>query len=116
MTGRLAVLAAVLAVAGTVAGCGSAGQSPGSIGQRDNVTVCQHYKIQRAHVKGLVNPTLADAMRFEVDVAADSAEAAHGTALARDLDAMSAAEAASKSSYASSGRVLADCQALGVRF
>jgi hypothetical protein len=81
-----------------------------------NTRVCGHYRTQRAHVKSLAEPTLADAVKFATWVAADAAEATPGTPLARDLAAMSTAEQDGTSSYAASARVLKDCTALGVTF
>jgi hypothetical protein len=102
------IVALVLILAGCGGGTGHASAQPA------NVRVCQHYARQRAWVKNLTYPTMADALKFVEYVAADDAESSGQ--LHHDLAAMSAAEAAGRSSYAASGRVLADCEALGVKF
>lgn len=107
----LAVLAVAAAVL-TLAACGGGAPS----GQPANVRVCQHYKVQRATVKNLAEPTLADALQFETWVALDAQQATPGTAVARDLNAMSGAMKNSSSDYDASARVLNDCTALGVVF
>ena len=109
-TARPLAALAVAATALTLAACGGSA----SPGQPANVIVCQHYKVQRAFVKNLAEPTLADAIKFEGWIAVDAAQATPGTALARDLGAMSADERHLTSSYDASGRVLNDCTALGV--
>jgi len=88
--------------------------SPATIAADNNTQVCQHYQTQRAWVKGLAKPTITDALKFETYVAADEAES-NGT-LQQDFAAMSAAEQKQKSSLAASQKVIADCQALGIRF
>lgn len=96
-----------------LAACGSSGPAssapPGPAPSQDNAVVCRHYLSQRAWVKGLAAPTLADALRFETDIAVDAAQTTPGTKLARDLSAMSADETAGRSSYAASLRVYGDC-------
>lgn len=72
-----------------------------------NALVCQHYLTQRAWVKDLTQPTIADALQFETDVAVDAVQAA-GT-LRRDLNAMQASMAAGRSDFAASRRVFNDC-------
>jgi hypothetical protein len=111
---RVARPLAALAIAATAAALAACGGSTPSA-QSADVIVCQHYKVQRAYVKNLAEPTLADAIKFEGWIAVDAAQATPGTALARDLDAMSADEQHLTSSYDASARVLADCTALGVK-
>lgn len=82
----------------------------------NNIRVCGHYRIQRAHVKNLAEPTIADALRLETWVAADAAEATPGTTLASDLGDMASGMAHTRSIYAPSLRVIKDCTALGVTF
>lgn len=110
----LRTAAAAACAAGLLAaGCSATATASQNAG---NVRVCQHYAVQRAYVKNLTEPTVADALKFETWIAADTAEATPGTALARDLGAMSTAERKLQSSYAASLRVLKDCTALGVTF
>jgi hypothetical protein len=110
--------AAALAVAAlALAGCGGASAAAG---QSVNYRVCRHYETQRAWVKNLAEPTLADAVKFGIWVALDARQATPGTPLARDLAAMAAAQQAASTPagalYDASGRVLNDCTALGVKF
>jgi hypothetical protein len=72
-----------------------------------NDLVCTHYLKQRAWVKNLVQPTLADIMQFEIDLAADMAESTGS--LHHDLNAMLAAVKAGKSDYTPSKWVYDDC-------
>jgi len=72
-----------------------------------NPTVCRHYLAQRRWVLSITQPTLADAVQMETDVAVD-AEQAYGK-LRRDLDSMSAAMSAGQSPHAASVRVYDDC-------
>lgn len=82
----------------------------------NNVRVCGHYRTQRAYIKGLAEPAVADAVKFEMWVAADAAQATPGTPVARDLAALSKAQRNYGPVYAVSTRVLNDCTALGVKF
>lgn len=111
---------AIAALGILAAGCGTVQASTQTTTNASvtpaNVVVCRHYRVQRAWVKGLAMPTMGDGIKFATWVGVDSAQAQHGTPLARDLGAMSADEQALKSSYAASARVRADCRALGVRF
>lgn len=79
-----------------------------------NTQVCQHYKTQRAWLKGLAKPTLTDALKFETWIAADEAEST-GT-LHNQFAALSSDEQHQKSSYADSMKVYGTCEALGVNF
>ena len=97
-----------VAVALTLTACGSTTHPSG------NTLTCQHYRTQRAWVMGLATPTLTDGAKFAAWVALD-AQRSTGQ-LHTDLAAMAADEQADRSSYAASSRVLADCQALGVKF
>jgi len=107
---------AVLAIAVTALALAACGGTSAPPGQAANVIVCQHYKVQRATVKNLAEPTVADAVKFRGWVAVDAAQATPGTAVARDLGVMATAQTADAAYYAASGRVLADCTALGVTF
>jgi len=109
-TARPLAALAIAVAAVTLTACGGAAAQ-----QSANVIVCQHYKVQRAYVKNLAEPTLADAIKFEGWIAVDAAQATPGTALARDLAAMSADEQHLTSSYDASARVLAACTAIGVK-
>lgn len=102
---------------GCAAGAAASGNSTPAASQNvNNIRVCDHYRTQRAYVKNLAEPSMSDALKFATWVAADAAEATHGTTLARDLNAMSAAQQKLKSAYAASKRVVQDCEALGVKF
>jgi hypothetical protein len=105
----------------------SASQQAASVARQDNLTACQHYKVQRAAAKALVYPTLADVTKFVVGLATDTADAAPGTPLDRELTIMLAGEqkniaaigntgAKTVSVEAISEKVLAACEALGVTF
>jgi len=114
--GTLAITALALVIL-TLTGTACGGTSTA---QPANIRVCQHYQAQRAWVKNLAEPSLADAIRFETWVASDAWQAIPGTPLARDLSAMSAAQQDANSPpgavYAASARVVGDCAALGVTF
>jgi len=110
---------AITAAALTLAACGgNAAAQPAK--SADNIRVCQHYRTQRAHVKNLAMPTLTDAIQFETWVALDAQQATPGTAVARDLADLSAAQrdtnGPQSAVYDASTRVLTDCTALGVTF
>ena len=114
---RYAVMIMGAAVAAAIAGCGgSAAAHPAPSPAAGNVRVCEHYAVQRAHILGLAEPTAADALKFIGWVTADAGQAVPGTALARDLATMHKAQLNDGPVYAVSGRVLKDCQALGVKF
>jgi hypothetical protein len=112
---RTATLLAAAALALAACGGGAHASQDAS-----NVRVCQHYKVQRAYVKNLAAPTLADAAKVIAWTALDAQQATPGTPLARDLNAMSAAQQATSgpanATYEASRRVLNDCTALGVTF
>lgn len=115
----LRTAAAGACAAALLAGCGGSGTAALTVSHSqnaNNVRVCQHYRIQRAWVKNLAEPTMADALKFATWVAADAGQATPGTALARDLGTMHKAELKLTSSYAASRRVVQDCEALGVTF
>lgn len=95
---------AACAAALVLAACGSS--APPVSG---NDLVCQHYLAQRAWVKHVTFPTLADTAKLMVYIAADDAQAQPGTQLARDLDAMVTDMQAGRPVYAASKRVYADC-------
>lgn len=103
-------IAALAVGALALTACGGGGKDA------NDVRVCQHYRTQRAYVKNLAEPTLAGAVKFAGWVAADAGQATPGSAVSRDLNAMMRDEQTSQSSYAASGRVLKDCEALGVTF
>lgn len=113
---RTAAALAIAVTALTLTACGGGAKAAGST--PDNLRVCQHYATQRAHVKNLAEPSLTDAIQFETWVALDAQQATPGTAVARDLGDLSAAQRDSSSPqsavYNASTRVLKDCQALGV--
>ena len=89
-------------------GCSSTA-TPAAAPAGANALVCRHYLAQRAWVKNLASPTLADAAKFAGYVGADDGQARPGTKLRRDLDAMAAAIQAGKSDYAASRLVYGDC-------
>lgn len=109
----LRTAAAAACAAGLLAAACGGGTASQNV---NNVRVCEHYRTQRAHVKSLAEPSLADALKFATWVAADAAEATPGTTLARDLNAMTRAQQKLTSPYAASRRVVKDCTALGVTF
>lgn len=93
-----------------LAGCGTAAAGTGSgvsVTSSANTQVCRNYLQQRAWVKSLVQPTLADALQFETDVTVDAAQATGS--LKSALGAMQQANQAGRSDYAPSRVVLADC-------
>jgi hypothetical protein len=98
---------AVILSAAVFAGCGGGTSAPQTGTPAANALVCQHYLAQRAWVKHLTYPTLADAIKFEGYVAADEAQASGK--LRRDLAAMLASMQAGRSDYAASVRVYRDC-------
>lgn len=112
--------ALALALLVLVAACGST--APGatepvaatSAPASGNLLVCQHYQVQRAWVLGLAEPTAADAIKFIGWLGVDAGQSA-GPVHA-DLEAMLNADAAGQSPGPASSRVLADCEALGVKF
>jgi ABC-type glycerol-3-phosphate transport system substrate-binding protein len=106
---------AAAATALTLAACGgnAAAQPTRNV---NNIRVCHHYRTQRAYVKNLAEPSIADALKWMGWVGADAGEATPGTQLASDLGEMSADMQTSKNLYAISTRVLKDCEALGVTF
>src|SRR5215471_1744819 len=116
---RIMIAAAAVLAAALVA-CSGGGSGNPAGWTADNVRVCQHYRTQRAGIKAIAEPVLADAETFVVWVAADAAQATPGTPLARDLHALSAAQAdlsaPDSAVHDTSARVLADCAALGVSF
>ena len=101
-----------LAAALVLAGCGgAAAANPRTAAGTSaaNALVCKHYLAQRAWVKNLTYPTFADAVKFAGYVGADDGQAAPGTPLRRDLDAMVTAMQHHASEYAASLRVYHDC-------
>lgn len=118
-SGELVMKRAIaLALLAAITGCGGSAaahpaQSPAAPG---NVRVCEHYRTQRAYILGLAEPSAADALKFIGWVTADAAQAEPGSPLARDLHAMHKAQLNDGPVYAASGRVLKDCEALGVKF
>ena len=105
-------LAAALPLALTACG----GSSHAATQDANNVRVCHHYRTQRAWVKNLAEPSLADALKWMGWVAADAGEATPGTQLAHDLGGMYAGMQKNRNIYPVSTRVLKDCEALGVTF
>jgi len=115
----LAGLACAAALA--AAGCSSSGAPSAAAAARstgpaaDQVLVCHHYMTQRAWVRGLAKPTLADAVKVEEYVAADVIQSEGTGKLHADLAAMLAAGKAGKDIHALSARVYRDCTAIGVK-
>lgn len=118
-TTRTLTALAIAATALTLTACGgsTAAQPARATG---NIRVCQHYRTQRTYVQNTATPTLADTAKVEAWVALDAQQATPGTALKRDLSAMSAAQldanTPASAVYDASARVLHDCTALGVTF
>jgi len=114
----LAGLACAAALA--AAGCSSSGAPSAAAAARstgpaaDQVLVCHHYMTQRAWVRGLAKPTLADAIKVEEYVAADVIQSEGTGKLHADLAAMLAAGKAGRDIHALSMRVYHDCTAIGV--
>ena len=111
---RAIALAALAATALTLTACGGSSQAASQ--NTNNVRVCQHYRVQRAHVKNLTTPTIADALKWEGWVGFDAGQATPDTQLATDLNQMATGMQKNRSIYAVSTRVLKDCEALGVTF
>jgi len=115
----LAALACAAALA--VTGCSSSGAPSAAAAARstgpaaDQVLVCHHYMTQRAWVRGLAKPTLADAVKVEEYVTADVIQSKGTGKLHADLAAMLAAGKAGKDIHALSARVYRDCAAIGVK-
>jgi len=115
----LAGLACAAALA--AAGCSSSGAPSAAAAARstgpaaDQVLVCHHYMTQRAWVRGLAKPTLADAVKVEEYVTADVIQSEGTGKLHADLAAMLAAGKAGKDIHALSARVYRDCAAIGVK-
>jgi len=115
----LAALAYAAALA--VTGCSSSGAPSAAAAARstgpaaDQVLVCHHYMTQRAWVRGLAKPTLADAVKVEEYVTADVIQSEGTGKLHADLAAMLAAGKAGKDIHALSARVYRDCAAIGVK-
>jgi len=121
MNRAFALLAAVT-LAGLAAGCSSssaplpaaaAAHATGSAA--DRALVCHHYMKQRAWVRSLARPTLADAVQFIGYIAADVAQSEGTGRLHADLAALAAAQRSRNGPvHATSERVYADCAAIGV--
>jgi len=115
----LAALACAAALA--VTGCSSSGAPSAAAAARstgpaaDQVLVCHHYMTERAWVRGLAKPTLADAVKVEEYVTADVIQSEGTGKLHADLAAMLAAGKAGKDIHALSARVYRDCAAIGVK-
>ena len=108
-----ALAGGVLLTAATA--CGSS--SAASHASPANTRVCEHYRTQRAIVLGDATPNLADATKIIGWIAADQVQAKMGTPLARDLGRMLVAmQGHGGSTHAASKQVLADCEAIGVKF
>ena len=115
----LAALACAAALA--VTGCSSSGAPSAAAAARstgpaaDQVLVCHHYMTQRAWVRGLAKPTLADAVKVEEYVTADVIQSEGTGKLHADLAAMLAAGKAGRDIHTLSARVYRDCAAIGVK-
>lgn len=106
----LRIVQSGLAIAALSLTACSAGQPPEKGTPVANALVCQHYLTQRAWVKGLVQPTVADAEQFISDVTVDAAQSTGQ--LHADLQTMSDDMAVGQSGpayYAASTRVYDDC-------
>jgi hypothetical protein len=108
--------AAALAVTGCSSGAApsaaAAAQSTGPAA--DQVLVCHHYMTQRAWIRGIAQPTAADALKFIGYVAADVAQSTGTGKLHADLAALAKAQRDDGPVYATSTRVYNDCAAIGV--
>jgi len=110
----------ILAAALTATGCGSAAPMSATAAASatgpaaDAALVCHHYMTQRAWIRSLAKPTLADALKAQGFIAADLAESAGTGKLHADLAAEHAAAQAGKDISAEAQRVRGDCAAIGV--
>lgn len=108
---------ALLAAAAIVSCGGGAAAHPAQSPATGNIRVCEHYRTQRTFVLNDATPTLADAAKIFGWVSVDQVQAVPGTPLHRDLGRMlTAMQGHGGSTYATSKQVLADCEALGVKF
>jgi len=80
----------------------------------DQALVCHHYMKQRAWVRSLAKPTLADALRMEGYIAADVGQSEGTGKLHTDLQAMLTAMQHTRDVHAASERIYQDCAAIGV--
>ena len=110
-----AVLAGLLA-----AGCSSAAPmsaasaAQGTGSAADRALVCHHYMKQRAWIRGITAPTLADALQAEADIAVDVTQSEGTGKLHTDLAAMYQAGKAGRDVHTASERVYRDCAAIGI--
>jgi hypothetical protein len=118
---KRAIASAVLAAAGLLAGgCSSAApMSAASAVQgagtaADRALVCHHYMKQRAWIRSITSPTLADALQAETDIAVDVTQSEGTGKLHADLAAMYRAGKAGKDIHGLSEVVYKDCAAIGV--
>ena len=110
-----AVLAGLLAT-----GCSSAAsisatnavQGTGSAA--DRALVCHHYMKQRAWIRSITKPTLADAIQAETDIAVDVTQSEGTGKLHADLAAMYRAGKAGHDIHGLSELVYQDCAAIGI--
>ena len=114
-----ACLAGLAFAAALAAGCSSAPMSAATAARSagpaaDAALVCHHYMTQRAWIRGVAQPTAADALKFISDVAADVAQSPAAATLHADLAALAKAQRGDGPVYAASTRVYNDCAAIGV--
>ena len=118
MMGAFLAAAALGLAACTTAGSAApmsataAAQATGSAA--DTALVCHHYMKQRAWIRSIARPTLADAIQAMTDVAADVVQSQGTGKLHADLAAMYAAGKAGRDIHGLSERVYRDCAAIGV--
>ena len=111
---------AALTAAALLAGCGgaapmsaaSAAQATGNAA--GTALVCHHYMKQRAWIRGLAQPTLADGLKAREYIATDVTQSEGTGKLHTDLAAMYTAGNAGKDIHSLSLRVYKDCAAIGV--
>jgi ABC-type glycerol-3-phosphate transport system substrate-binding protein len=115
------IVAAALTAAALLAGCGgggapmSAADAARATGNAaDQALVCHHYMKQRAWIRGITTPTLADAFQAEAGIAVDVTQSEGTGKLHADLAAMYQAGKAGRDVHAASERVYQDCAAIGI--
>jgi ABC-type glycerol-3-phosphate transport system substrate-binding protein len=114
-TGGIILGACVLALAACSGGAPSEPAAVAATGSAaDAALVCHHYMKQRAWVRGLVHPTLADGIQIRNDIAIDVIQSEGTGKLHDDLQAMYRTGKAGHDIHAASTRVYNDCAALGI--
>ena len=114
------IAAAALVAAPLAGGCGNGAPMSAAAAARatgsaaDQALVCHHYMKQRAWIRGITAPTLADALQAEADIAVDVTQSEGTGKLHADLAAMYQAGKAGRDVHTASERVYRDCAAIGI--